>query len=106
MVNAQSSLKIVQVEGIATSFPVQQGVTLGIGRAVKRDAILVKVTTECGLVGWGESHHGRAPGAIAQLMSRVGAAEYAGIGVKVAEQRARLFDQCQPFEVGGVLGVE
>jgi L-alanine-DL-glutamate epimerase-like enolase superfamily enzyme len=68
MVNAQSSLKIVQVEGIATSFPVQQGVTLGIGRAVKRDAILVKVTTECGLVGWGESHHGRAPGAIAQLI--------------------------------------
>jgi D-galactarolactone cycloisomerase len=69
MLNAQSSLRIVQVEGIATSFPVKQGVTLGIGRAVKRDAILVKVTTECGLVGWGESHHGRAPGAVAQLIN-------------------------------------
>lgn len=69
MINAQSSLRIVQVEGIATSFPVKQGVTLGIGRAVKRDAILVKVTTECGLIGWGESHHGRAPGAIAQLIN-------------------------------------
>lgn len=69
MINAQSSLRIVQVEGIATSFPVKEGVTLGIGRAVKRDAILVKVTTECGLVGWGESHHGRAPGAIAQLIN-------------------------------------
>lgn len=69
MINAQSSLRIVQVEGIATSFPVRQGVTLGIGRAVKRDAILVKVTTECGLVGWGESHHGRAPGAVSQLIN-------------------------------------
>lgn len=69
MIHAPSSLRIAQVEGIATSFPVKEGVTLGIGRAVKRDAILVKVTTECGLVGWGESHHGRAPGAIAQLIN-------------------------------------
>ena len=43
--------------------------TLGIGRAVKRDALIVKVTTESGLIGWGESHHGRAPGAIAQLIN-------------------------------------
>lgn len=64
-----SSLKIVDIRGIATSFPVQQSVTLGIGRAVKRDALIVKVTTESDLVGWGESHHGRAPGAIAQLIN-------------------------------------
>jgi D-galactarolactone cycloisomerase len=69
MINTDSSLKIASVEGIATSFPVKQGVTLGIGRAVKRDALIVKVTTESGLVGWGESHHGRAPGAIAQLIN-------------------------------------
>ena len=67
--SGESSLKIARVEGIATSFPVQQGVTLGIGRAVKRDALIVKVTTEGGLVGWGESHHGRCPGAIAQLIN-------------------------------------
>ena len=59
MINTDSSLKISRIEGIASSFPVKQGVTLGIGRAVKRDAIIVKVTTESGLVGWGESHHGR-----------------------------------------------
>lgn len=64
-----SSLKIARVEGIATSFPVKRGVTLGIGRAVKRDALIVKVTTESGLIGWGESHHGRCPGAIAQLIN-------------------------------------
>ena len=69
MMNADSSLKIARVEGFATSFPVKQGVTLGIGRAVKRDAIIVKVTTESGLIGWGESHHGRCPGAIAQLIN-------------------------------------
>lgn len=69
MINTDSSLKIAKVEGIATSFPVLQGVTLGIGRAVKRDALIVKVTTESGLVGWGESHHGRAPGAIALLIN-------------------------------------
>lgn len=69
MINTDSSLKIARVEGIATSFPVKEGVTLGIGRAVKRDALIVKVTTESGLVGWGESHHGRAPGAIAQLIN-------------------------------------
>jgi len=67
--DTQSSLKIVSVEGFATSFPVRQGVTLGIGRAVKRDALIVKVITEGGLVGWGESHHGRCPGAIAQLIN-------------------------------------
>lgn len=69
MINTDSSLKIAKVEGFATSFPVKQGVTLGIGRAVKRDALIVKVTTEGGLVGWGESHHGRAPGAVAHLIN-------------------------------------
>ena len=61
--------KIVAVEGFASSFPVKQSVTLGVGRAVKRDAVIVKVTTSGGLVGWGESHHGRAPGAVAQLIN-------------------------------------
>jgi D-galactarolactone cycloisomerase len=69
MAHAESSLKIIDVQGFATSFPVRQSVTLGIGSAVKRDALLVKVTTESGLIGWGESHHGRAPGAIAQLIN-------------------------------------
>lgn len=64
-----SSLAIRHVEAFATSFPVKEGVTLGIGRAVKRDCVIVKVTTEGGIVGWGESHHGRCPGAIAQLVN-------------------------------------
>lgn len=64
-----AALAIRQIEAFATSVPVRQGVTLGIGRAVKRDCVIVKVTTEDGLVGWGESHHGRCPGAIASLIN-------------------------------------
>jgi L-alanine-DL-glutamate epimerase-like enolase superfamily enzyme len=64
------STKIRSVEAIPTSFPLPRGgPTLGIGRAIKRDAVMVKVTTEDGVVGWGESHHGRAHTAIAALVN-------------------------------------
>lgn len=64
-------VRIRDVRAYPTSFPIPpaESVTLGIGRAVKRDAVVVKVTTEDGLVGWGESHHGRAPGAVAHLVN-------------------------------------
>ena len=61
--------KILDILAIPTSFPVKDGVTLGIGRTIKRDAVIVKVTTESGLVGYGESHHGRAPGTVAHLVN-------------------------------------
>ena len=40
-----------------TSFPVPPAasVMLGIGRTVKRDAVVVKVVTEGGLTGYGET---------------------------------------------------
>ena len=63
-----SDLEIADVKAYPASFPVKKPVTLGIGRAVKRDAVLVRVTTRGGLVGWGEAHHGRCPGAIAKLI--------------------------------------
>ena len=63
-------LKIVDIKAYPTSFPVPKHaqVTLGIGTAIKRDAVVVKVTTAGGLVGWGESHHGRAHTAVAKLI--------------------------------------
>ncbi len=63
-------MKIRAVTAVPVSFRVPEGnsVTLGIGRAVKRDAVLVKVETDEGLTGWGEAHHGRCPGAIAKLL--------------------------------------
>jgi len=63
-------MKIVEIKAYPTSFPLPKegGVRLGIGQAVKRDCVMVKVTTEDGIVGWGESHHGRAHTAIARLI--------------------------------------
>ena len=62
-------MKIVDVRAYPTSFPLPPGgPRLGIGQAVKRDAVMVKVTTEDGIVGWGEAHHGRAHTAVATLI--------------------------------------
>jgi L-alanine-DL-glutamate epimerase-like enolase superfamily enzyme len=67
---ARADLKITEIAAFPTSFPVppEQRVTLGIGTSVKRDAVVVKVRTAGGLVGWGESHHGRAHTAVAKLI--------------------------------------
>ena len=64
-------MKIVSVQAYPTSVPVppEAAVTLGIGRTVKRDAVVVKVTSEDGLTGYGESHHARSPGAIGHLIN-------------------------------------
>lgn len=63
-------MKIAAVRAYPTSFPVapQNRVALGIGTAVKRDAVVVKVTTDEGITGWGEAHHGRAHTAVAKLI--------------------------------------
>src|SRR6185369_17474263 len=63
-------MKIKDVKAYPTSFPIPPAnrVALGIGTAVKRDAVLVKVVTDDGVVGWGEAHHGRAHTAVAKLI--------------------------------------
>ena len=66
-----SDLSIVEVRAYPTSFRVrpEDSISLGVGRVVKRDSVIVKVTTAGGLTGYGESHHGRAPGAVAHLVN-------------------------------------
>lgn len=63
-------MKITDLRAVPISFPVpaDKSVRLGIGRSVKRDAVLVRIETDTGHVGWGEAHHGRCPGAIAKLI--------------------------------------
>ena len=63
-------MRIADLRAVPISFPVpaEKSVRLGIGRSVKRDAVLVRVETDDGHVGWGEAHHGRCPGAIAKLL--------------------------------------
>lgn len=65
-----ADLRISDIKAYPTSFaiPPENRVALGIGTAVKRDAVVVKVMTEGGLVGWGEAHHGRAHTAVAKLI--------------------------------------
>ena len=36
---------------------------------MRRDTVLVRVETESGLVGYGESHHGRAAGSVAHIVN-------------------------------------
>jgi D-galactarolactone cycloisomerase len=65
------ALPVTDVQAFPTSFPVdpKDSVTLGVGRTIKRDAVIVKVTTEDGIIGWGEAHHGRCPGAVAHIVN-------------------------------------
>ncbi len=65
------ALRIRELKAFPISFPIapENSVALGMGRAVKKDAVVVKVTTESGLVGWGEAHHGKAHTAVAQLIN-------------------------------------
>ncbi|MBX6374011.1 MAG: mandelate racemase/muconate lactonizing enzyme family protein [Acetobacteraceae bacterium] len=85
-------MKIVEIKAYPTSFPVPSGgPRLGIGQAVKRDAVVVKVVTEDGIVGWGESHHGRAHTAVAKLIETtlsslilgMDAADVSGVWAKI-----------------------
>ena len=68
--NLRENMQITNIKAFPISYRVPEGenVRLGIGLAVKRDAVLIKVETSEGVTGWGESHHGRCPGAIAKLI--------------------------------------
>lgn len=64
-------MKIDRITAIPLSFRFPEGksVAMGIGTARKRDVIIVKIETYDGLIGYGESHPGRSPGAVASLIN-------------------------------------
>jgi L-alanine-DL-glutamate epimerase-like enolase superfamily enzyme len=64
-------MRITDVTAFPISVPIppERSNRVGIGRMVKRDAVIVKVTTDDGIVGYGESHHARNPGAVANLIN-------------------------------------
>ena len=64
-------MKIKDVIAFPISYPLppEHRVSMGIGQAIKRDAVIVKITTDEGISGYGEAHHGRAPGAVAHLIN-------------------------------------
>lgn len=63
-------MKISSITAIPLSYKLPQGktVTMGVGSTLKRDAIVVRVETSDGIVGYGEAHPGRSPGAIVSLI--------------------------------------
>lgn len=76
-------LTIVDVEGIPLSVMVEGGMMISLGRQVKRDACLVKVTTKNGVVGWGEAHHATASNIPATIVNTL--LKPAVIGMNAAE---------------------
>ena len=62
---------IQTVTAIPLSFrlPPEHQVSLGIGKTIKRDAVVVRVDTDNGYTGWSEAHAARAPSAIAELIN-------------------------------------
>jgi L-alanine-DL-glutamate epimerase-like enolase superfamily enzyme len=62
-------LVIERVEALPCSVPMKNAVSQGLGQAVKRDTVIVKVTTDGGITGYGESYNGRAPLAVAATIA-------------------------------------
>ncbi len=63
-------MNVTEVRAIALSYkPTGPTVTLGTGTAIKRDVVVVKVRTDDGFIGYGESHHGMAPTQVAELVN-------------------------------------
>jgi len=64
-------MKIVDVIGypLSVRIPEDQQNTLGLGRLTKRDATIIKIVTDSGIIGWGEAHHARNPGTVAHLVN-------------------------------------
>lgn len=63
-------MKIRSIKAFPISYRLPEGKTvkMGIGRTIKRDAIIVRVETSDGITGFGEAHPGRSPGAVASLI--------------------------------------
>ncbi|MCW5641073.1 MAG: mandelate racemase/muconate lactonizing enzyme family protein [Rhodoferax sp.] len=65
-------MKITRITAFALSYRLPQGKTVkvGVGATIKRDTIIVRVETDEGLTGYGESHPGRSPGAVCSLVNQ------------------------------------
>ncbi|MES2436200.1 MAG: mandelate racemase/muconate lactonizing enzyme family protein [Pseudomonadota bacterium] len=90
-------MEIVELRAFPVSVAVENGAQLAIGRAVKRDAVVVRVTTASGIVGFGESHHARSANIVANIVNTTlrdlilpcSAADISGIWAKIYEWQLR-----------------
>ena len=64
-------MKITDITATALShrYTDEEQTTFALGRAVKKDLVLVRVETDEGLVGYGEAHHGLTHTAVAEVVN-------------------------------------
>jgi L-alanine-DL-glutamate epimerase-like enolase superfamily enzyme len=63
-------LKVVEVQAVGLSVDLRdRPATLGVGTAVKKDTVVVRVQTADGILGYGEAHHANAPQVVADLVN-------------------------------------
>ena len=81
-------MSITRVTAFPLSAPIPQAhqVSLGIGKALKRDTVLVRVETAEGVTGWGEAHAARAPTVIAELINSTLAPLAIGVPLDAPEE--------------------
>jgi L-alanine-DL-glutamate epimerase-like enolase superfamily enzyme len=60
---------ITEVKAFPLSIKLNNAPRRGVGQPVKKDTVVVRIKTEDGIVGYGESHHGLAPTVIADLVN-------------------------------------
>ena len=87
-----ADLAIARVEAIGCSVPLRQSVQQGLGQAVKRDTVIVRVTTADGLMGYGESYNGRAPLAVVQTVNTTLADLVKGMDATATSEIWQLFE--------------
>ncbi len=87
-----ADLAIARVGAIGCSVPLRQSVQQGLGQAVKRDTVIVRVTTADGLTGYGESYNGRAPLAVVQTVNTTLADLFTGMDATATSEIWQLFE--------------
>ncbi len=85
-----TELTIATVAALPCSVPLRHPVAQGLGRAVKRDTVIVRVTTAGGLTGYGEAYNARAPLAVAQTVDTTLADLFTGMD---AAETAAVWDR-------------
>ncbi len=85
-----TDLTIATVAALPCSVPLRQPVAQGLGQAVKRDTVIVKVSTAGGLTGYGEAYNARAPLAVAQTVDTTLANLFTGMD---AAQTVAIWDR-------------
>ena len=62
-------MKITEVKAFALSFKLENMPRRGVGQPIKKDTVIVRVKTEDGITGYGESHHALAPTLVADIVN-------------------------------------